>query len=73
LDQWSEGDHFEAGQVLAHVGEKHENGGWNPHLHFQLSRIEPKTHDMPGAVSQADRVQALVDYPDPRLVLGPIY
>jgi hypothetical protein len=55
------------------MGDKDENGGWDPHLHFQLSLIEPETHDMPGVVSPEDREQALRDYPDPRLVLGPIY
>jgi hypothetical protein len=64
---------FEKGAVLGHVGEKNENGGWNPHLHFQLSFSEPKVCDMPGAVSRIDRAQALLQYPDPRLVLGPLY
>lgn len=73
LTLWQEGDAFDAGTVLAHVGEKHENGGWNPHLHFQLSRIEPETHDLPGAVSAADRAQSRLDFPDPQLVLGPLY
>ncbi len=35
--------------------------------------VRPETHDMPGVVSPEDREQALRDYPDPRLVLGPIY
>jgi len=55
------------------MGEKHENGGWEPHVHFQLSLIEPKVPDLPGVVRRADREQALVDYPDPRLVLGALY
>ncbi len=25
-----------AGQLLAHLGDWHENGGWAPHLHFQI-------------------------------------
>ena len=73
LARWSEGDAFEAGERLAAVGESHENGGWNPHLHFQLSRVEPETYDLPGAVSAEQRAQALIDFPDPRLVLGPLY
>ena len=73
LERWQAGDAFDAGDLLAHVGEQHENGGWNPHLHFQLSRVEPKTHDLPGAVSAQDRAQARLDFPDPRLVLGPLY
>ena len=61
------------GEVICWMGDKHENGGWDPHLHFQLSYIEPETHDMPGVVRPEDRSRALRDYPDPRLVLGPIY
>ena len=25
-----------AGQLIAHLGDWHENGGWSPHLHFQI-------------------------------------
>jgi len=67
------GQRIQKGEVIAWVGEKHENGGWNPHLHFQLSRLEPKVCDMPGVVSAKDLAEALKIYPDPRLVLGPIY
>ena len=67
------GQRISAGEIIGHFGNKFENGGWGPHLHFQLSLIEPETHDMPGVVSLEDREQSLLDYPDPRLVLGPIY
>ena len=73
LSRWAEGDAFPSGALLATVGERFENGGWNPHLHFQLSLVEPDTHDLPGAVSAAQRAQARRDFPDPRLVLGPLY
>ncbi|MCY1128110.1 aminotransferase class III-fold pyridoxal phosphate-dependent enzyme [Frigidibacter sp. RF13] len=29
------GDRVEAGQLIAHLGDWHENGGWAPHVHFQ--------------------------------------
>ena len=67
------GQKISKGEVSCWMGDKDENGGWDPHLHFQLSYIEPETHDMPGVVRPEDRTQALKDYPDPRLVLGPIY
>jgi len=67
------GQRIEGGEVIAWFGAFEENGGWEPHLHFQLSLIEPETHDMPGVVAPDDRGQALKDYPDPRLVLGPLY
>ena len=67
------GQRVVAGEVVAWFGSFEENGGWEPHLHFQLSLIEPETHDMPGVVAPENRDQALKDYPDPRNVLGPIY
>ncbi len=67
------GQPVSAGEVICWMGDKHENGGWEPHLHFQLSLVEPETHDLPGVVAPRDRQQALLDYPDPRLVLGPLY
>ena len=67
------GQKVKAGEVIAWFGDFDENGGWDPHLHFQLSLIEPVTHDLPGVVAPEDREQALRDYPDPRLVLGPLY
>jgi murein DD-endopeptidase MepM/ murein hydrolase activator NlpD len=30
------GDMVQAGQVICHLGDWHENGGWAPHLHFQV-------------------------------------
>lgn len=67
------GERFAAGDTLGYVGDRHENGGWNPHLHFQLSWLRPDTHDLPGAVTVADRAAALRVFPDPRRVLGPLY
>ena len=64
------GDKVVGGQCIGWFGAEHENGGWPPHVHFQLSLIEPATHDMPGVVSSAQHAQALHDYPDPRMVMG---
>lgn len=30
------GDTVEPGQLIAHLGDWHENGGWAPHIHFQI-------------------------------------
>jgi murein DD-endopeptidase MepM/ murein hydrolase activator NlpD len=30
------GDRVEAGQLIAHLGDWHENGGWAAHIHFQI-------------------------------------
>ena len=73
IDGKSIGQVIEKGEIIAWFGNESENGGWAPHLHFQLSLIEPETHDLPGVVSAEDRKKALETYPDPRLVLGSIY
>jgi len=73
IDNISIGQDVKAGELIGRFGNTNENGGWEPHLHFQLSLVEPSTHDLPGVVSSEDREQALLDYPDPRLVLGPLY
>lgn len=67
------GELFQAGDVIGWVGDTAENGGWNPHLHFQLSWERPERPDLPGAVSEKDLTRALEIYPDPRLVLGALY
>lgn len=59
------GERVECGQLLGWLGERNENGGWNPHLHFQLSRLQPCEVDLPGAVRPADRELARVVFPDP--------
>lgn len=67
------GDAVAAGDVVGWLGAETENGGWPPHVHFQLSLIEPATHDMPGVVGNAQHAQAMRDYPDPRMCLGRLY
>ncbi len=67
------GESFARGEVIAWIGDHLENGGWNPHLHFQLSWRRPDRCDLPGAVSVSDLASALEIYPDPRLVLGALY
>ena len=67
------GDRIERGAVLGWLGDTHENGGWPAHVHFQLSLVEPATHDMPGVVTASQLREALETYPDPRMVLGQLY
>jgi len=73
LDLRTPGTQIAAGEVLGWIGDEEVNGGWPPHVHIQLSREEPRTHDMPGAVSLEEREAARARYPDPRLILGPLY
>ncbi len=64
---------FKGGDVLGWIGNENDNGGWNPHVHVQLSYDKPDVCDMPGVVSEEQLEKALKVYPDPRLVLGPLY
>lgn len=70
LSMVSVGDHITKGQKIAELGDEEVNGGWVPHLHFQLSVEDPGEADMPGVVAPEDRKQALKKYPHPRIVLG---
>ena len=72
-EQSRPGMRLAGGDVVGWLGDTHENGGWPPHVHFQLSLEEPRTHDMPGVVSDAQYARALEIYPDPRMCLGPLY
>jgi murein DD-endopeptidase MepM/ murein hydrolase activator NlpD len=71
--RWRPGDAFERGHVLGWLGDHHENGGWPSHVHLQLSWARPTTHDMPGTVHPRDRDDALIRYPDPRAIVGPLW
>jgi hypothetical protein len=64
---------FKMGDVIAWIGDRNENGGWNSHLHLQMSRSLPAHCDLPGVVSEADLTWALDEFPDPRLILGDLY
>ncbi|MDX1617377.1 MAG: peptidoglycan DD-metalloendopeptidase family protein [Balneolaceae bacterium] len=61
------------GERIARVGPREVNGGWVPHLHFQLSVEDPGAADMPGVVAEEDREEALRKFPDPRLIVGDLY
>jgi peptidoglycan LD-endopeptidase LytH len=67
------GQKIRAGEMIGSVGSQEENGGWIPHLHFQLSYEKPQHPDMPGVVAQKDYPISRLKYPDPRLVLGALY
>ena len=71
--QWKKGDTFDKGLCIGRFGDESENGGWFPHVHFQLSLLEPETHDMPGVVLVSEREAALITYPDPQNVTGRFY
>lgn len=73
LDMVEVGDRVSRGQLIATIGDEHENGGWPPHIHIQISLVEPVDNDLPGVVKLSERADALETYPDPRLIVGQIY
>lgn len=73
LTENSIGDIVHQGSIFAKIGSSEENGGWMPHLHYQLSWNDPGEADMPGVVAESELEEALQVYPDPRIVLGNLY
>jgi murein DD-endopeptidase MepM/ murein hydrolase activator NlpD len=67
------GQPIKAGDLVARLGNNHENGGWVPHLHAQLGVLEPIGVDMPGVCAPDEVDNHRKKYPDPRFVLGPLY
>jgi murein DD-endopeptidase MepM/ murein hydrolase activator NlpD len=54
------------GQLLCHLGISLENGGWPPHLHFQLIRnMQEFQGDYPGVCSKRDLPFYANNCPDP--------
>ena len=66
-----QGQRIAAGQAFARIGGVHENGGWAPHLHFQiiLDLLELDT-DFPGVARASQRKVWASLSPDPNLLLG---
>jgi murein DD-endopeptidase MepM/ murein hydrolase activator NlpD len=64
------GQSFTAGQAIGHLGDETVNGGYLPHLHFQvIYDLEGHAGDYPGVCSQADLPRYLGNCPDPNLLL----
>ncbi len=71
LDLHQLGDTVAAGQLLAWVGENHENGGWSPHLHFQIMHdLLGNQGDFPGACTPNDWPVMQSICPDPQLLFA---
>ena len=66
LDGLREGQRIGAGAVLATTGKPHENGGWPPHLHFQvLLDTLGYRGDFPGVAVASERAWWRRICPDP--------
>ncbi|MCU1296076.1 MAG: aminotransferase class III-fold pyridoxal phosphate-dependent enzyme [Acidobacteriaceae bacterium] len=65
------GQHIARGETFAKVGGIHENGGWPPHLHFQvILDLLDRNADFPGVASASERAVWKSLSPDPNLLLG---
>jgi len=71
LEQLRIGQEINRGQKFAEVGTTVENGGWTPHLHFQIitDLLEYGT-DFPGVARASERRVWTSLCPDPNLLLG---
>jgi len=71
LAGWQPGQAVQAGQRLAELGQPTENGGWSPHLHFQIIEdLLGRYGDFPGVAAKAEQAHYLAICPDPDLLLG---
>jgi len=65
------GDTVKAGERIAVTGIPGENGGWTPHLHFQIiSDISDVNSDFPGVCTPGEREAWKIISPDPNILLG---
>jgi len=61
----------EKGRQFAAIGEPGSNGGWPPHVHFQIMLdLLGENGNFPGVARPSDREIWLSICPDPNLVLG---
>ncbi len=65
------GQRIARGEQFARIGKASENGGWTPHLHFQiiLDLLDRGT-DFPGVALASERNVWTSLSPDPNLILG---
>lgn len=71
LEPLSAGRPIAAGEVFAALGNPDENGGWPPHLHFQLILDTGDwMGDYPGVCRFSEKEKWLSNCPDPELLLS---
>ncbi|MGD8440849.1 MAG: peptidoglycan DD-metalloendopeptidase family protein [Holophagae bacterium] len=71
VDRLEIGRELVGGESFAAVGAVEENGGWPPHLHFQLiADLLGRSGDFPGVAAPSERQRWLALCPDPNIILG---
>ena len=69
--RWNVMDEVHTGQDIGRLGTPKENGGWIPHLHFQILADDLFLgSDFPGVCAASQRPVWLSLCPDPNLILG---
>lgn len=70
IGMYDEGELITQGEVIGHLGSELQNGGWPPHLHFQLIKdMEGQKRDYPGVCAENEVGHYLSNCPDPKLFL----
>ena len=70
LSQLRVGQKLQGGEAFAQIGTTQENGGWPPHLHFQIViDMEGKTGDYSGVANPQNADHFLRNCPDPNRLL----
>jgi len=71
LAQLHEGQYFNRGEIIAHIGDLSENGNWPPHLHFQvIGDMYLKRGDFPGVCAINEQEKYLSNCPNPDFILN---
>lgn len=66
FDSIAVGDIVTAGDIVGYVGDEAQNGGWAPHLHFQLIKdLEGNVSDYPGVCHTSKSEAYVKNCPDP--------
>lgn len=71
LENKEDGAFIEPGKPFAQLGNPKENGGWPPHLHFQIIRdMLDKKGDFFGVTSPIEKDKMMHLCPNPNIILG---
>jgi 4-aminobutyrate aminotransferase-like enzyme/Ser/Thr protein kinase RdoA (MazF antagonist) len=71
LRELSPGQAIAKGEVFARIGKLDENGGWPPHLHFQIILdLLDRGAEFPGVARSSEREVWTSLSPDPSVLLG---
>jgi 4-aminobutyrate aminotransferase-like enzyme/Ser/Thr protein kinase RdoA (MazF antagonist) len=71
VDGLHRGDTFRRGDRIASIGAPPVNGGWTPHLHFQIiTDLFALDRDFPGVCRSSQRAVWCALSPDPNIILN---